>query len=229
MFMSETFCHLQLISCAVAAFVAMIVVGLRNQIRSRRISTIRVQSRSHLATPSCPLSALLTANHVAKTLPLTNLHLITPQKAFFFIFYLFSNKPSWFSEGLEEWREEGGKKEGWTWMIWLIEIGKKVWTKDVGKSEDRPERGRGGRRVLDLWVASREEDEELRGFRWGGEGRGGVQREVEMQHWVVQVAVAMSWKLPKSLQMVGSAITAIIVEEDTERPREWEREWVIEK
>lgn len=91
---------------------------------------------------------------------------------------------------------------------------KKVWTKDEGGSEDRPERGRVGGRVLDLWVAERE-DEEPRGFSWEGERRnagGGGNAALSGP-----VAVATSWKLPKSLQMAASTITAIIVNDDTER------------
>lgn len=59
---SEPFCHLRLISCSAAVTVPL--VRLHKQIR---ISTIRVQIRSHLATRSCPLSALLTAYRSTRT------------------------------------------------------------------------------------------------------------------------------------------------------------------
>lgn len=71
---------------------------------------------------------------------------------------------------------------------------KKVWTKDKrGNLRTGLKEAWGGEGVSDLRVAKREE-EELRDFKkkkrvggWGG----------EMHHGVVQVAVAMSWKLPR--------------------------------
>lgn len=78
--------------------------------------------------------------------------------------------------------EEGGQKKK----------KKKVWTKDKrGNLRTGLKEAWGGEGVSDLRVAKREE-EEPRDFKEKKKKGGGG-----MHHGVVQVAVAMSWKLPR--------------------------------
>lgn len=160
-----SFCHLRLVSAQLQRLPRL--ERLHNQIRTRRLSTIGVQTRSHLATPSCPLSALLTITHAAKAPPpslththtlarlaqnaLANLVLITPQKAFL-------------QKGVGSQRGCGERRRGLN-LDDLIDWRrrkkkKKVWTKDKrGNLRTGLKEAWGGEGVSDLRVAKREEEE----------------------------------------------------------------------